>query len=35
MNAGFQTKSNFNREFSRLTGLTPSAFRKQSETQSR
>ena len=35
MNAGFQTKSNFNREFSRLTGLTPSAFRKQSETQPR
>jgi AraC-like DNA-binding protein len=28
MNCGFQTKSNFNREFSRITGMTPSAFRK-------
>lgn len=28
MNSGFQTKSNFNREFSRLTGMTPSEFRK-------
>jgi AraC-like DNA-binding protein len=28
MNSGFQTKSNFNREFSRITGTTPSAFRK-------
>lgn len=28
MNSGFQTKSNFNREFSRITGMTPSAFRK-------
>ncbi len=27
MNAGFQTKSNFNREFQRITGLTPSQFR--------
>lgn len=29
MNAGFQTKSNFNREFSRITGMTPSEFRKR------
>lgn len=29
MSSGFQTKSNFNREFSRITGMTPSAFRKQ------
>ncbi|KFN21241.1 helix-turn-helix domain-containing protein [Aeromonas bestiarum] len=35
MNAGFQTKSNFNREFSRIAGLTPSAFRKQSEARLR
>lgn len=28
MNCGFQTKSNFNREFSRLTGMTPSQYRK-------
>lgn len=32
LNSGFQTKSNFNREFSRVTGLTPSGFR-QRETQ--
>lgn len=29
LNSGFQTKSNFNREFSRVTGQTPSAFRRQ------
>ena len=29
MRSGFQTKSNFNREFSRITGVTPSAYRKQ------
>lgn len=29
LSAGFQTKSNFNREFARLTGVTPSAFRRQ------
>ncbi|EGA64059.1 helix-turn-helix domain-containing protein [Vibrio brasiliensis] len=29
MNSGFQTKSNFNREFSRLTGMTPSEYRKR------
>lgn len=29
MNAGFQTKSNFNREFQRITGLTPSQFREK------
>ncbi|MFB2863444.1 helix-turn-helix domain-containing protein [Aeromonas sp. MdU4] len=29
MNSGFQTKSNFNREFSRITGMTPTLFRKQ------
>ncbi|MEZ8098864.1 helix-turn-helix domain-containing protein [Vibrio bivalvicida] len=28
MNSGFQTKSNFNREFSRITGTTPSQYRK-------
>lgn len=26
--AGFSSKSNFNREFSRITGMTPSAFRE-------
>jgi AraC-like DNA-binding protein len=26
--AGFQTKSNFNREFLRVTGVTPRAFRQ-------
>jgi AraC-like DNA-binding protein len=29
MNSGFQTKSNFNREFSRILGTTPSEFRKR------
>lgn len=29
MNSGFQTKSNFNREFSRITGTSPSEYRKQ------
>jgi len=28
MNSGFQTKSNFNREFLRMTQMTPSEFRK-------
>ncbi|MCF4172381.1 helix-turn-helix domain-containing protein [Vibrio sp. McD22-P3] len=28
MNSGFQTKSNFNREFSRVMGMTPSEYRK-------
>jgi len=28
MNAGFHSKSNFNREFSRLTGQTPSEYRR-------
>lgn len=28
MSCGFQSKSNFNREFSRITGITPSEFRK-------
>ncbi|MGF1788092.1 AraC family transcriptional regulator [Photobacterium swingsii] len=28
MNSGFQTKSNFNREFSRIVGMTPSEYRK-------
>ncbi|MGX9418884.1 helix-turn-helix domain-containing protein [Vibrio sp. WJH972] len=31
MNSGFQTKSNFNREFSRITGMTPSQFRKSAK----
>lgn len=29
LNCGFQTKSNFNREFNRVTGMTPSQYRKQ------
>ncbi|MGO2008251.1 helix-turn-helix domain-containing protein [Vreelandella alkaliphila] len=29
LDSGFQTKSNFNREFSRVTGQTPSAFRRE------
>ncbi len=29
MSSGFQTKSNFNREFARIVGMTPSEFRKQ------
>jgi AraC-like DNA-binding protein len=29
MACGFQSKSNFNREFSRITGITPSEFKKQ------
>ncbi|MDO6685884.1 MULTISPECIES: helix-turn-helix domain-containing protein [unclassified Agarivorans] len=29
MSSGFQTKSNFNREFSRISGCTPSEYRKQ------
>ncbi|MGF1907400.1 helix-turn-helix domain-containing protein [Aliivibrio salmonicida] len=28
MNSGFQTKSNFNREFLRITGMVPSEYRK-------
>lgn len=28
LNSGFQTKSNFNREFLRITGQTPSAYRQ-------
>lgn len=28
LNSGFQTKSNFNREFSRITGKTPSQYRQ-------
>ncbi|NOI01068.1 helix-turn-helix transcriptional regulator [Vibrio kanaloae] len=31
MNSGFQTKSNFNREFSTMTGMTPSGYRKSKE----
>ncbi|MCG9682598.1 AraC family transcriptional regulator [Vibrio sp. Isolate23] len=30
MNSGFQTKSNFNREFNRIAGMSPSEYRKQS-----
>ncbi|MCG9577839.1 AraC family transcriptional regulator [Vibrio tubiashii] len=33
MNSGFQTKSNFNREFSRITGMTPSQYRKAKSNQ--
>lgn len=31
--AGFQTKSNFNREFLRITGLSPVSWRQSQETQ--
>jgi AraC-like DNA-binding protein len=31
--AGFQTKSNFNREFLRITGMSPSAWRKQAASE--
>jgi len=34
MEAGFSTKSNFNKEFLRVTGLSPSEFRKQQLTSS-
>ncbi|MGJ8645634.1 MAG: helix-turn-helix domain-containing protein [Marinomonas colpomeniae] len=33
LDSGFQTKSNFNREFSRVTGQTPSAFRRSAVDQ--
>ncbi|WP_017219729.1 helix-turn-helix domain-containing protein [Moritella dasanensis] len=33
MNSGFQTKSNFNREFSRLTGMTPTEYRRNNSEQ--
>lgn len=29
LNCGFQTKSNFNREFTRVSGMTPSQYRKK------
>ena len=32
MEAGFSTKSNFNREFKRVTGLSPSAWRARHAT---
>jgi AraC-like DNA-binding protein len=31
MEAGFSTKSNFNKEFLRVTGLNPSEYRKQQQ----
>ncbi|RBP78225.1 AraC family transcriptional regulator [Marinomonas rhizomae] len=31
LDSGFQTKSNFHREFSRVTGQTPSAFRRATQ----
>jgi AraC-like DNA-binding protein len=34
MEAGFSTKSNFNKEFLRVTGLSPSDYRKQAEATS-
>jgi AraC-like DNA-binding protein len=34
LDVGFQTKSNFNREFLRVTGLNPSAWRQQAVRQS-
>lgn len=33
LEAGFSTKSNFNKEFLRVTGLSPSEYRKQAEAQ--
>ena len=33
LSSGFQTKSNFNREFSRVTGQTPSTFRRTMQTE--
>ncbi|MEW6633873.1 MAG: helix-turn-helix domain-containing protein [Pseudomonadota bacterium] len=30
--SGFQTKSNFNREFRRVTSLSPASWREQSRT---
>ncbi len=33
LEAGFSTKSNFNKEFLRVTGLSPSEYRKQADTQ--
>jgi AraC-like DNA-binding protein len=33
LEAGFQTKSNFNREFKRITGLTPSDYRRMPENR--
>lgn len=34
LSSGFQTKSNFNREFSRVTGTTPSDYREQTQRSS-
>ncbi|KHA50663.1 helix-turn-helix domain-containing protein [Sulfitobacter geojensis] len=34
LDAGFATKSNFNREFARVTGQTPSGWRKQAKAAS-
>ena len=34
LDVGFQTKSNFNREFLRVTGINPSAWRQQAMRQS-
>lgn len=31
LNSGFQTKSNFHREFSRVTSMTPSAYRRNTK----
>lgn len=33
LDSGFQTKSNFNREFTRITQQTPSAFRRSNPTE--
>jgi AraC-like DNA-binding protein len=33
--AGFQTKSNFNREFRRVTGMSPIAWREKSQASNR
>lgn len=35
LDSGFTTKSNFNREFRRVTGLSPLEWRKQKNTQTR
>jgi AraC-like DNA-binding protein len=33
LDAGFSTKSNFNKEFQRVTGVSPSEYRKQIKEQ--
>jgi AraC-like DNA-binding protein len=33
LESGFQTKSNFNREFRRVTSLSPAAWRERSRSE--